>query len=200
MRKRVMVLAVGMLLAGAGMAQGQVAWDSPFLTPPGNDLGVGVYLMEAADGGVGAMVHWRNSPAPSGFGLRGGIAEDNDEDIAVFGGIDFAGRLTRASGEFPLDVDWVAGVGASIGDGLLISLPLGLTVGRTFTSEGIGFTPYLTPRLVLDGLIDDDDRGGEDLDLDVGVDLGIDIEFQPTWLIRFGATFGRDAIAVGIVF
>src|SRR5690606_40933146 len=60
-----------------------------------SDLGFGLYLMEAAFGDLGVMATWRGTRS---VGFRFGIAEQNfDDDIAIFGGVDFSGTLTRAS-------------------------------------------------------------------------------------------------------
>ena len=197
MRKLAMGVAA-LVVLGAAPAAAQVGWESPLLTPPRNDLGVGVYLMETYAGGVGVMAHWRGAPAPAGFGIRGGIAEGRrDDGIAVFGGLDLAGTLTRGeAADFPLAVDWVLGIGASVGDDLVISVPAGITVGHSFRAENATFAPFLTPRVVLDAAFGSEDE----LDLDFAADLGLDLQFAPTWLIRFGASLGRDALAVGVVF
>ncbi|HEX7119273.1 MAG TPA: hypothetical protein VF212_10820 [Longimicrobiales bacterium] len=197
LRLRVIGLALGLTLAGAGSAAAQVAWDSPMLMVPRGQTGLGLFLMEAAGGDLGFMGTWR-AASGRGLGLRIGIAEDNTDDIAVFGGVDFASPLTRASNEFPLDVDWVLGAGASVGDDFVLSIPAGITVGRTLDADGARFVPYATPRVILDAFFGD---GDDELELDVAVDLGVELAFERAWAIRFGATLGdRDALAIGIVF
>jgi hypothetical protein len=201
MRSRITGLTMGIVLACAASAEAQVAWDSPLLSPPRPTMGLGLYLIEAGNGGIGAMGQWRT---PQGVGLRFGIA-DQRNGVAAFGGADGSGALTRSAPDFPLDISWVAGVGASAGDhGLLLSLPAGLTVGHTFVGQGVTFVPYLTPRLVLDArFFKDEFRPANAMELSFVADLGIDLAFQPTWLVRFGATLGgrpRNALAIGIVF
>lgn len=196
MWKRVvgLVFALGVLVAAEGQAQ--VAWDSPLLTPPQPTRGVGIFVVDAAYGDVGVLATWQGT-GPLGY--RIGVAEDWRGDVSLFGGVDVHGTLARASSEFPLDVSWVAGAGLSVADNLLVTLPLGLSVGHTFDADGVRFTPYLTPRVLLDAFF----GNGSDLDLRFATDLGIDIAFQPSWTIRFGATFGsrnRDGLAIGIVF
>jgi hypothetical protein len=133
--------------------------------------------------------------------VRGGIAEESgaDDDLAIFAGIDFDGSLTRSTNEFPLDIDWVIGAGLGIGDNVLISVPAGLSVGHVFTGDGVTFTPYATPRVVLDAFIGDDTD--DDVELDLAFDLGLDLRFTNEFTIRFGATLGdREAVAIGVVF
>ncbi len=195
MRLRVFGLACALTLAGAGSAAAQVAWDSPMLMVPRGHPGLGLFLMETHGGDIGFMGTWRQSSQGAGF--RVGLAEDHFDDLALFAGVDINGRLTRASRDFPLDIDWVLGAGLSIGDDFLLSFPAGITIGRTLEADGVRFVPYATPRVVLDAFFGD---GHDDLDLDVAVDLGLELGFARTWAIRFGATLGRDALAIGIVF
>jgi hypothetical protein len=155
-------------------------------------------------GGLGVLGAWRSSTW--NYGLRFGISEGwNDEDLAVFGGIDYTGLINTASSDFPLDIDWVFGAGAGISDGVRFSAPLGLTLGFSFQGEDARFVPYMTPRVVLDAFFGNDERGS-DLDLDVAVDLGLDLRLMRGGplagkSIRFGASLGdRDALALGIVF
>lgn len=189
---------VGALVLNATPTLAQVGWESPMLASPRGQVGIGVFLIEPAGGDLGAMATWRRSP--TGFGLRGGLAEDAFDQLAVFAGLDWRGGLVRQSAEFPLDVSWLVGAGGSFGEYGLISVPAGVTLGRTFSGEGLTFTPYLTPRLVLDLFLGD--FPGDDTELDVVADLGLDLHFQPGWLMRFGVTLGdRDeALAIGVAF
>jgi hypothetical protein len=188
------------LFVPAGAA-GQIAWDSPMLLPPNPPDGLGVYLVDVAGGDLGVLGTWR-SPART-FGLRAGIAEGQGNDLGVYGGFDLVGNLTRATDEFPIDIDWVFGAGMGVVNGALISVPLGLSLGHSFENEGVGFVPYLTPRVVLDACIDCGPyrRSNDDVSLDFAVDLGLDLRVSRSFLIRFGATLGdREAVAIGLAF
>jgi hypothetical protein len=199
MRKAIWGVLACAALGIPASANAQVAWDSPFLMPPRSQPGFGLFLIGPAGGDLGVLLTW-TSPSWN-FGVRGGIAEESgaDDDIAIFGGIDFDGSLTRSSNEFPLDIDWVIGAGLGIGDNVLISVPGGLSVGHVFTGDGVTFTPYATPRVVLDAFIGDDTD--DDLELDLAFDLGLDLRFTGEFTIRFGATLGdREAVAIGVVF
>lgn len=199
MRNRVCAgLLVGAATLGPGAAAAQVAWDSPMLMPPAAAPGFGIFLLGPAGGDLGVLGTYR---APSwNFGIRGGIAEESGrDDIAVLAGLDFNGELTRSSTEFPLDVDWVFGAGFSVGDDFLLSFPLGLTVGHTFREDDVLFTPYATPRVVLDAFFGDNDN--DRVDLDFAFDIGLDLRFTPDLAVRFGGTIGdRSAVAIGLVF
>jgi hypothetical protein len=196
--KRNLWAAVMLLLVLAGPARAQAAWDSPMLLPPIPNAGFGVFLMDAEGGGVGVLGLYRSSLW--NYGLRAGIAESGRENrISVFGGVDYSGPITRETPDFPLNVDWVFGAGLSFDERVRVSLPLGLTTGRSFVGEGAVFTPYATPRIVLDGYI-----GGEGerrSALELAVDIGLDLDVVQGFLIRFGASLGRrNAVALGLFF
>lgn len=199
MKKYVLAMALGAVLATAGQASAQVAWDAPFLTPPQAQPGLGLYLADPSVGDIGFVGTWRAPGKSRNLGFRLGLANDWRDELSVFSGVDVSGALTRATTDFPLDVDWVFGAGLGVGHFAFISFPLGLSVGHTFVGDGVRFTPYMTPRVALDARM----GGGikSDIDMSFSVDLGLDIAFQPTWRIRFGGSFGdRDAVALGIVF
>jgi hypothetical protein len=198
-RALVQAAAGAAILMGGGEAAAQVAWDSPLLSPPTPRSGWGIYLIDPAGGGdVGVMGTWRGSGL---LGFRIGIAEARgDDDLAVFGGLDMSGNLVSASSDFPLDISWVAGAGLGGGNDILFSVPFGVTLGRDLVGDGIRFTPYFTPRVVLDAWFGDDPPD-DDLDLDFALDLGADIAFEPSWAVRFAGTIGdRDAVAIGAIF
>jgi hypothetical protein len=178
----------------------QVAWDAPMLMPPKAPDGFGLFLVDVYGGGLGVLGTWR-SPA-YGFGLRGGLADANGNNIGAFGAVDFNGELTRSTEEFPIDIDWVAGLGIGIVHGALISAPLGLSLGHDFAGNDVGFTPYLTPRVVLDACLDCGRReNSNDLNLDFAVDIGLDLALTRGLRVRFGATLGdREGVGIGLVF
>ncbi len=202
-RKHIAVMAAGLLMAGAGSLRAQVAWEAPLMAPPRAPAGFGVYVADVAGGDIGVFGTWRGRTAPSGLEFRFGIAEDAADDIAGLFGVTFSGMIARESGDMPFDLSWVAGGGIGFGDFVLLTIPAGVSLGKTFQGEGVTFTPYVTPRLVLDAALGDDDFGGDGDDTDLGlvVDLGFDIGLRRGWALRFGASLGdHEAIAFGIVF
>lgn len=194
------LVALGMT-APAQSARAQVAWDAPLMVPPAAPRGLGVYLTDSSPGGdLGVLGTYRAADAPAGLGFRFGIADGPFDEVSVLGGVDFSGYLVRESRDFPVDLVWNAGVGAGVGDYALLSFPLGVTFGKVVAGDGVRFNPYVGPRLVLDARLGDDGPG-DDLDLGLAVDLGVDVAFDPRWAIRFGGTIGdRDALAIGVVF
>ena len=203
MRKALLAVAA-LVGASAAPLRGQVAWDSPLLVGPETPAGWGVYLVDPASGaGIGFLTTWR---AGGGTGYRIGLAEDGGEELSVFGGVDLIGRMVDADDDFPLNVSWVAGAGFGVGDDFVLSFPLGISVGRGFQVDSVLLSPYIIPRLVLDAFFGRGDGPGEgsgddDIELGLAVDFGIDINFDPEWVVRFAVSGGeRDAIAIGLSF
>jgi hypothetical protein len=204
MKRLYMTVLLAAALALPAGTSAQTAWDSPLLLPPRPQPGLGIYLADMHGGGLGVLGAWRSSMW--NYGLRFGISEGGaNEDVAVFGGVDYTGLINTATSDFPLDVDWVFGAGAGISDGVRFSVPLGLTLGTSFQGEDARFVPFMTPRVVLDAIFGNDTRDSE-LDLDLAVDVGLDLRLMRGGpmagkSIRFGASLGdRDALAIGIVF
>lgn len=203
MRKFCLTLLVGALAMPTAL-RAQAAWDSPLLLPPQPQPGLGIFLADMDGGGIGILGTWRSSTW--NYGLRFGLAEGRgDEDLTAFGGVDFTGSVNSASTDFPIDIDWVLGAGAGIGDGLRISAPAGLSLGHSIQGEGARFVPYIIPRVVLDAFLGSD--RDDDIDLGFALDIGLDVRFLTGGgpftgrSIRFGASLGdRDALALGIVF
>ncbi len=181
-------------------ARAQVAWEAPLLVAPGTPSGLGLYLTDPHPGDLLAvMISFRDRGAPGGLGWRVGVTEEVGDRIALFGGVDVSGPIRDADSEFPLDLIWVSGVGASyFDDAFTVSVPLAMMAGRTIDSENARFTPYLGPRIVLDGTFGG--GPGDDTSLEVAVDFGVDLAFDASWMIRFAASLGdRDALAIGVV-
>ncbi len=92
---------------------------------------------------------------------------------------------------------WWSGGGVGIGDETLVTIPLGLMIGWTGSGGEVSFSPYAGGHLNLDIAT----GPGDDVDLSAVVDLGIDLQFDSGWLIRFGAAVAegaRDALAIGV--
>ena len=184
-------LFVPVALAFSPPLEAQVAWDGPLLVGPETPAGWGIYLVDPSSGdGIGALTSWRGE-GPLGF--RIGLAEDGSDDLSVYGGVDFSGRLVTAGNEFPLHLSWVAGAGFGVGDDFAVSFPLGLALGRAFQAETVVLSPYIGPRLVLDAFFgrsggSQGNGSNDDVDLGFAVDFGLDLNFGPGWAVRFGVS------------
>jgi len=201
-----MKMVMGLLLLAVLVAthptpvSAQAPWDSPLLIGPASPGGISFFLIDPGEG-LGAMGQWQASNTSRRVGFRVGLAETHDDRTFVFGGIDFTGHIHTHSTEFPLDVIWVTGLGIGVRDDAILTIPMGVSMGRLVPGEGLSFHPYLTPRLVVDAYLGDDDthrHGHDDLDLGFALDLGADFSFTGGWAIRVGASVGdRDGVAIG---
>ena len=179
------------------LAAGQVAWDAPSMMRPGSPAGLSVFLMDVhPGGGLGGLATWRASPAPVGLGFRAGLAEGpGTDDVSALFGVDVSGSIAGSGGPGTPRLLWWTGAGAGLGDDLLVSFPLGLVAGWQAQEEGVSFAPYVGAHLVLDVRT----GAGDGLDLDAAMDLGLDLTFDRSFMVRFGATLGaREALAVGV--
>ena len=194
MRRTLVVAALSAILSVPASAQ--IAWDSPALISPSVPAGVSVFLMDPAGGDLGGLVTYRHAAGPVGLGYRLGIAEEAgpNGDLAVAGGFDVSGFLSRAVEGSEVDLMWWSGGGLGIGSETLVTIPLGLIVGRTGGTD-VTLSPYGGGHLNLDIW----SGPGDSLDLSGAVDLGIDLGFQSGWLVRFGVSIGdREALAIGL--
>ena len=206
MKRIGLVLVAALALVTASPVAGQVQWDAPLLLAPNSPGGIGLFLIEPQgpdlpagfdDDGFGVIGTWRRSAAPVGFGVRVGLAEDPFDDLAVLGGIDIAGTLLTPTEEVPVGFIWLFGAGLSVGDELLASFPAGISAGVDLDADGILFRPYVTPRVDLNIWSGE----GDEVDMSVNVDLGLDLAFVSDWVIRFAASLGDgEAIAIGLQF
>ncbi len=171
--RKTLWLTIGLVAASWSPLGAQVAWDGPLLVGTETPSGWGVYLVDpGGHNGIGFLTTWRGGGAT---GYRIGLAEDGSDNLSVYGGVDFTGRMVNAGSEFPLHVSWVAGAGFGVGDDFVLSFPLGISLGRGFQAETARFSPYITPRLVLDAYFGrgggDGGRGDSDIDLGLALDL-----------------------------
>ena len=123
------------------------------------------------------------------------VGEGAGSDMALGGGIDVSGVLSRGLEDSEIDVLWWTGVGAGIGNDVMVSVPLGIVAGWTGEGDDVVFSPYLGGHIVLDFTSID----GDELVFDASLDVGMDLELTSGWVVRFGLSLGgRDAMAFGI--
>lgn len=177
-------------------ASAQIVWDAPTMLRPGAPSGLSVLLHEPYPGNeLGALVIWRQSPAPVGLGFRAGLAEDASGELAASFGLDVSGPLTGIDEGGDTQAMWWAGAGLGVGDELVATFPVGLVLGWNLESDGVVFSPNIGGHIALDILT----GPGDDLDLDGAFDLGVDLGFNSGVQARFGASLGgREALAVGL--
>lgn len=183
MKRLPVAVAVSLLAVASASSAGAQAWAYPSFQPPRvavreYNFGVG----DAGGPGISLVLQWREQSGPrSQFSFDVGIADTDrrDIDLIAFGGIGAATRLGSATSEVPLDFLLTGGIYLAIGDGTLLRLPVGLSMGHRFDLERMALTPYMHPRLSLDMC---SGCGGSDLALTL--DLGLNFEVSRTLAIR----------------
>jgi hypothetical protein len=180
----------------AAPVSGQVAFDAPSLIGPASPMGLAIYLTSSDPGdGLGGLATWRQSRGRVDVGYRVSVGQGADSDLAFGGGIDVSGVLSRGLENSEIDVLWWTGVGAGIGDDVMVSVPLGIVAGWTGEGDDVVFSPYLGGHIALDFTSID----GDELVFGASLDIGMDLELTSGWVIRFGLSLGgRDALAFGM--
>ncbi len=182
----------------------QVPWESPMLLAPAAPSGLGIFFVDfglSPNDGIGGLVTWRSEDAPGGVGLRLAVTRGRDQDDPrASGGLDFSVPMFSHSERFPLDVIWISGVGAAVGDFVQVAVPVGFAAGRAVEGPTIWFNPYLSTRVVFEAFIGDERP--DDFDLALAADVGFDIAFDRgrDLVLRFGASLGdRHSFVAGFV-
>jgi hypothetical protein len=194
--KRVALVLLVSLAVAPMTASAQVVWDAPTMIRPGAPSGLSLLLLEPYPGNeIGALVLWRQSPAPVGLGLRVGIAEDPSGDLAALFGIDVSGTLARLEGAGEPHAIWWSGAGLGVGEELVATFPAGVVLGWSIEGDDVVFSPSVGGHVALDILT----GPGEELEIESSLDLGLDLGFNSGLQVRFGASVGdREALAFGL--
>jgi hypothetical protein len=153
---------------------------TPSYMAPRSSSDIGIYLSDGP-GDFAIEGIWRRAGGSWDLGLRGGLADTRDLGILL--GAELRNPLRTGA---PLDLA-VTGHAqgliipdADSGAGFLA----GLSIGYTFESPDISFTPYLHPRAgIIAGF------GADDLDLELLADLGFDVRINQSLELRFGIAF-----------
>jgi hypothetical protein len=179
----------------APAAAGAQAWAYPAFQPPRVmtrefNFGVG----DAGRAGTSLVFQWREGLSPrTQLSLDVGFADPDGEGNGKFllGG-QFAGLLTEAKAEMPLDFLGTVGLNMALGDGgNLVRIPFGVSVGHRFAlDEGFAITPYAHPRISLDICSDCSKSGDNETDLGIDFDLGVNFEVTRQLSFRVSALFG----------
>lgn len=193
---RTLVVAT-LVAASAVPASAQTLWDAPPLVSHVVPAGVSLFVINPAGGDLGGLVTFRHDAGPVGLGYRFAISDQNGPsgDLAVAGGVDISGFLSRAVEGSEVDVMWWSGAGIGLGNETVVSIPVGALIGWSGQGGDVILSPYGGGHVTLDISTSDADNvhfGGS-------FDLGLDIVLSSGWLIRFGASLGdRDALALGV--
>ncbi|HUG40020.1 MAG TPA: hypothetical protein VMM12_06035 [Longimicrobiales bacterium] len=187
-----------MVAAALGVASGASAqvWDAPsFLPPrPGEDVGVYVTWPDGANFGIQGI--WRQH-GNLNLGVRVGYL-DRAIDGAFLVGAETWGGLVDAGRDFPVDVSWTLGAGATFGDFTVFSIPVGVSIGRALVLSPLTFQLYGHPRLAV---VVASAGNNTTTDLEGLIDLGADLHLNPDWKLRLGVTLGEtDALGLGLAY
>jgi hypothetical protein len=191
-------------LAVPSPSAAQIAFDTPRLISPRGPGGLGVHWLraETLPGDADAvLVTWAPSALPDGVRLRGGGGTGAGDDPAGFGGFDVQAPLLRGGEQLPLDLDWYTGLGAGVGNHVLLTLPLGLSAAISWSSGSVWLSPYVSAGLAADLRLGEFE-GAEEFEVlpaaDVGLDLALDAARR--FVLRAAASIGdRQSTAIGLV-
>jgi hypothetical protein len=180
-------LMLGILTAAPAAAQ---IFTPSYLAPrPSSDLGI--HISDGfGRGGLAVEGVWRRGFGGYDLGVRAGLGEAGGDALLLLGG-DY--RRPLALQTEPIDIAATGGAQVALGSSSALGLDVGLSVGSTFTPEGVGVTPYLHPRFALVRAFD---RDG--LRLRILADLGVEVEIQNNLLIRLALGFGSETADFGI--
>ena len=184
--------------------EAQIAWDTPRLIGPDTPGGFGAYWVRAGTlpgDGDAAFATMTLPGLGTSVTLRGGIGNGAGEEPAGFGGVDLRAPITRHGPGQPLDIEWHTGVGVGIGQYQIASLPIGVSVGRGWSSGSIWFAPWIAV-----GATAEYRRGEEAPDEEFVVEptaeVGVDLAFDPgrRFIVRAATALAdRQAVSVGLL-
>jgi hypothetical protein len=208
--RRVIARAAVAFAAAAPVAAEAQAWAYPAFQPPrvmNREFNFGV--ADAGDAGTTLVFQWREGLTQRtqlSFDL--GFADpDGRQNGKLLLGVQFAGLLTQASAEMPLDFLATGGLNFAVGEGPdLVRIPFGVSIGHRFAlDDGFAITPYVHPRLSLDICTDCRGEENDESDSDIGIDFDLGVNFEVTRQLSFrvSGTFGgsdafRDSDGFGI--
>ena len=189
--------AVALLAAAAPAAASAQAFEYPAFQPP-RVTETREYNFAFADGAssTSLVFQWREGYGPgSQISFDAGFGDVDGGDPALLVGGQYAQQLTTADASIPVDLALTVGANLALftgdtPDGVLVRVPLGLVLGRTFVVDaptGFAITPYVHPRASLDYASGADD---DKTDLGVNVDVGANFRITPAFSGRLAFTLG----------
>lgn len=207
---RFAVVAAMAAISTAPAVAGAQAWAYPSFQPPrvmNREFNFGV--ADAGRAGTSLVFQWREGISQrTQLSLDVGFADpDGTGNGKLLLGGQFAGLLTEARPDLPLDFLATAGLNLAVGDGSdLIRIPFGVSIGHRFPlEEGFAITPYIHPRVSLDVCTDCGGPENSDSETDLGIDFDLGVNFEVTRNLSFrvSALFGgsdtfRDSDGFGI--
>lgn len=124
---------------------------------------------------------WRRSFGGYGLGFRGGYSDAGDGALTL--GIEYVNPLALA-GAPPVDVALTLAGQVLAGDAEAFGAQVGLDFGYVFATPDLNIVPYIHPRLAIVDV-------GDEAELEVLADVGVNLDFRPDLSFRFGANLGQ---------
>jgi hypothetical protein len=189
-----MTRSIGSIVALVGALLVSESAAAQIFTPtymaPRSSGDIGIYVNDGP-GSFSVEGIWRQRLGGYDLGLRAGLADTDGVSIVV--GADLRNPITAGA---PLDLAVTGGAQGEFGnDRSAGGFQVGLSVGHTFTTPGLSFTPYLHPRV---GLVKPSRRS--DFGLELLADLGFDVGISPNLDLRFGIAFDDFGAGWGVGF
>jgi hypothetical protein len=115
---------------------------------------------------------------------------------AGFAGVDVRAPISRGR---LLDFSWSAGLGVSLGEYLLGTLPMAISAGHEWSSGAVAFAPYVSGGLALDMHLGEE-APEEEFTIQPAGEVGLDLSLDAARRVTLRAAIGlgeRGAVAVG---
>ena len=195
MRGKLLSVAVAFVLLGTGTAEAQTVGTPVFMAPyrAFTKFEVGGYISDPGGASWALEGFYRYGWKKNDVGFRLGV-EDVGDNTVVLVGADFRSRLLTHSQSFPLDGALTLGLGGAFGDGSVVLIPVGFSLGRRIDLENskVSFVPYVQPTLT-------PAFGSNDSNVLFTLGLGVDIKVATQLDIRLTAGVGdQDGIGIGL--
>lgn len=195
MRGKLFSVAVALTLLVSGEAAAQTVGTPVFMAPyrAFTKYEFGGYISDPGGADWALEGFYRYGWKKNDVGFRLGLADFGDE-TRLLAGVDFRSRLISHSESFPLDGALTLGLGGAFGDGSVVFIPVGFSLGRRVDLENskVSFVPYVQPTLT-------PAFGSGDSDVLFTLGLGVDIKVAPQLDIRLTAGVGdQDGIGIGL--
>jgi len=197
MRIRLLGLAAALVVLGSGTAAAQTVGTPVFMAPyrAFHSYELGGYVSDPGGADWALEGFYRYGWNKNDVGFRIGLA-DFGSTTRLLLGADFRSRVVSHSQSFPLDGALTLGLGGALGDGSVVFIPVGFSLGRRVELENskVSFVPYVQPTLT-------PAFSSGDSDVLFTLGLGVDIKVAPQLDIRLTAGVGdQDGIGVGLSF
>lgn len=174
MRNSVVTLLTGIMVVVLAAPEAHAQVFTPTYLSPVPLSDVGVYLSDSP-GDLTVEGIWRGGP----LGLRVGYVDAELDDLLSLGA-----ELRSPVGPpgDALGLAFTAGAQGLIGDADAVGLQVGLSAGHRFVHPGLALTPYIHPRVgFINGF-----GAGDDFEVDLLADVGIDVEIPRSLVFRVG--------------